>query len=98
MRNTRGGKWASTGKILVDGAGGTAAFVDSPDDKGLATPTIASDKNALKVGGEFSVLTNKSLPITARVLDFEPEHFPNDQLGTNKAGGEQYKVRRLFLF
>ena len=98
MRNTRGGKQTGTGKILVDGAGGAAAFVDGPDDKGLAAPTITSDKNALKVGGKFSVLTNKSLPITARVLVFEPEHFPNDQLGTNKAGGEQYKVRRPFLF
>jgi hypothetical protein len=73
---------------LVDGAGGTAAFVDGPDDKGLAAPTIASDKNALEVRREFSVLTNKGLPIAARVLDLEPEHFPNDQLGTNEAGGE----------
>ena len=88
MRNARRGKQAVTGKILVDGAGGTAAFVDSPDDKGLATPTIASDKNALKVGGEFPVLTDKGLPIATRVLDLEPEHFPNDQLRTNEAGGE----------
>ena len=88
MRNTRSGKQAGTGKILVDGAGGTAAFIDGPDDEGLATATIAGNKNALEVGGEFSVLTDKGLPIATRVLDLEAKHFPNDQLGTNEAGGE----------
>tara|TARA_B110000263_G_C15139910_1_gene432904 strand:+ start:688 stop:831 length:144 start_codon:yes stop_codon:yes gene_type:complete len=37
---------AGSGEILVYGAGGTAAFVDGPDDEGLAAATVAGDEDA----------------------------------------------------
>ena len=98
MRNTRGGKQTGTGKVLVDGAGGTAAFIDGPDDEGLPTATIAGDKYALKVGGKFAVLADESLPIAARVLDLETEHFADFKFRPHETGGEQNEVGRPFFF
>ena len=83
---------------MVDGAGGASAFVDGPDDEGLAAATVAGNKDAFEVGGEFAVLADESLPVAARVLGLEPEHCADRQLGADEAGGEQHEVGGPFLF
>ena len=96
--DARGGQQAATYEVLVDGAGGAAAFVDGPDDEGLAAATVAGDEYAFHIGGEFAVLADKGLPVPARVLGLEPEHFVDLQFGADKAVGEQYEVSGPFLF
>jgi len=98
LGDARSGEEAGAGEVLVDGAGGASAFVDGPDDEGLAAATIAGDKHALKVGGKFAVLADESLPVAARVLGFEAEHFADFKFWPHETGGEQHEVGRPFFF
>ena len=82
---------------MINGACGTASFVDGPNDERLATATVTRNKHTFHVGVKFAVLPNKGLPITTRVLRLESEHFADFQFGPNEAGGEQYEIRRPFL-
>ena len=93
--DARGGKQAAH-EVLINGACGTASFVDGPNDERLATATVARNKHTFHVGGKFAVLPNKGLPITTRVLRLESEHFADFNSG-QRSRWRADEIRRPFL-
>jgi hypothetical protein len=70
-------------------AGGAAAFVEGPDDEGLATAAVAGGEDAGDAGGVFLVL---GFDVAAGV-GFELEGLEERLLGAEEAHGEQHELR-----
>src|ERR1035437_760465 len=74
-------------------AGGAAAFVDGPDDEGLAAAAVAGGEDVGDVGFEFSVF---GLVVGAGV-EFDAELGGDGVLGPKETHGEEAEVAGPFL-
>src|SRR5688572_30299815 len=89
QRDSRGREAGFAHQILIDGAGGAAAFVDGPDDEGLPAAAVAGGEDAFKACGEAAVL---GLEVRALVA-FEAEHLADRLLGTEEAHRQEHELR-----
>ena len=64
----------------------------------MAASAVARGEDAVHVGGELAVLGFVGLPVAARILRFQAEHFRGVHLRADETGRQQHQVGGPDLF
>jgi len=84
-RDPGSGEDAGTLQVDIDCAGGSASFIDCPDDQALSAPAVTGCENTGQVGGKGSMLGGK----IASLVEIHSERFGEVRFGTDEAHCEQ---------